>query len=245
MAGLILATACSRVVDEPDGDTRHATQLNPFGSYVDYDVDPGIVLDYPRRICIGPVTMSVKDDAKPEKKPPALPQAEATEAVDPQLVAKEAAKKTKETAELLDLVRQSLEAHARMRFEDLDIAVTAPKAGEDEVAAALGGCSYWLTAKLLRDDQINTLFWARRRLGIELRLTDVDTGETLWTAHHTAARNEASIPLDPVSIAVGIFRTQDFAQDKDVLPSMVDDVMRRLFATFPALPKPDEPHRGG
>ena len=244
IAGLmVVVAACSQVIDQRDGDARNEAQANPFGSYVEYDVDPGIVLSAPRRICVGAVTVSLKDEAKAEEKPANAQTV--LDATDQAEIDKEKADKAKERAELPEMIRRSLVEHARMRLENLDIAVTAARPGEDEFAAALDGCAYWLTADLVTDDQINTLFWARRRLGVELRLANVETDETLWTARHTAARNEASVPLDPVSVVVGVFRTQDFALNQDILPSMVDDVMRRLFATFPALAPSDEPHRAG
>lgn len=229
LAGLLLSLpACSQVVNVGrDSDVHNAAALNPFGQVVEYDVDPALVLDYPRRICIGMVTLSVKDGAPAAAKAEMKPKAGG------------------EAASMPDLLRRSLVAHARMRFEDLGITVTAAKPDEDPVAAALDGCTYVLTATLVEDDEFYTLVWSRRRLGVELRLSDIDTDQILWTARHVDTRNEASMPLDPFGLMLAVFRAQDFADDKDIRPSMLDDVMRRLFATFPADPAPDEPHRDG
>lgn len=215
-AGILMA-GCSQVATiERNSDAHNLAQLNPFASVVEYDVDPAIVLETPQRICIGPVTMSAK--------PPALD--------DPAQTVKIA-----EERQALPLILQrSLEAHARVRLEDLDIAVTGGKSGEDHIQAALDGCTYLLTADLVEDDAIYSLFWSRRQLGIELRLAAVDSDQTVWSARHVDSRNEGSLPLDPVSLVVSVVRTQDFASDRDILPSMIDDVMRHLFATFPDLP---------
>jgi len=216
LAALMLAAGCSQVVNiERDSDAHNIAQLNPFESVVEYDVDPAIVLDAPRHVCIGPVTISAKQAASDGQ-----PQAE---------------KIAQQRKGLPEMLRQSLEAHARVRLEDLDIAVTASKAGEDHVQAALDGCSHLLTANLVEDDEIYSLFWSRRRLGIELRLAAVESDQTVWSARHVDTRNEGSLPLDPVSLVVSVVRTQDFASDRDILPSMIDDVMRRLFAAFPDL----------
>lgn len=210
--GLALAAAaCSQVVNvSQDSELHNGAELNPFGHVVEYDVDPAIVLDYPRRICVGAVATPADGAAA------------------------DAAK----TAKLAELIRRSLVAHARMRFEDAGIAVAAAPRDEDPVAAALDGCAYLLTAKLVRDDQFYTLFWSRRRLGLEVRLADLGTDQTLWTARHVDARSEASLPLDPLGLMVGVFRAQDFADDQDIVPSMIDDVVRRILATFPVLPEP-------
>lgn len=231
LVGLCLALpACSQVVNiGRDSDVHDAAALNPFGQVVEYDVDPALVLDNPRRICIGVVTVSVKDDvAPPRSDGAATDHKDGPGAVD-----------------MPDLLRRSLVAHARMRFEDLGIAVAAAKPDEDPIAAALDGCTYILTANLVEDDQFYTLVWSRRRLGVELRLSDIDTDQTLWTARHVDTRDEASLPLDPFGLMLAAFRAQDFADDKDIRPSMLDDVMRRLFATFPVLAAPDEPHSDG
>ena len=220
-----LLGACSQVVNiGRDSDAQGAARLNPFNYVVKYDIDPAIVLDYPRRICIGGVAVAA-DAEKTEKNSDALPDKE-TQAPDKPDVA--------------ELVRRSFVAHALLRLEELDIAATVAPSGGDEIDAAVSNCPYLLSAVLLKNDEFYTLFWSRRRIGIELRLTEVDSEQTLWTAQHVSSRNEAAMPLDPVGLAVAIFRAQDFAKDADIVPSMVDDVMRRLFAAFPVLPKSDD-----
>lgn len=217
LAVILLTVGCSRVVNvEHDSDAHNIAQLNPFASVVEYDVDPAIVLDAPQRVCIGPVTISAKPPTSDDQS--------------------QTGKIARERQELPAMLQHSLEAHARVRLEDLDIAVSASKSGDDHVEAALDGCTYLLTADLVEDDEIYSLFWSRRRLGVELRLAAVESDQTVWSARHVDSRNEGSLPLDPVSLVVSVVRTQDFATDRDILPSMIDDVMRRLFATFPDLP---------
>jgi len=217
LAAALLMAGCSQVATiERNSDAHNLAQLNPFASVVEYDIDPAIVLETPQRICIGPVTLSAK--------PRTLDDAAQT------------ARIAQERQALPAMLQRSLEAHARVRLEDLDIAVTASKSGEDHVQAALDGCTYLLTADLVEDDEIYSLFWSRRRVGIELRLAAVDSDQTMWSARHVDSRYEGSLPLDPVSLMVSVVRTQDFASDSDILPSMIDDVMRHLFASFPDLP---------
>jgi hypothetical protein len=217
LAAVVLTAGCSQVVNiERNTDAHNLAQLNPFGSVVEYDVDPALVIDVPHRVCIGPVTISAHQP-KPDDRPPSPTSAQ-------------------QWTELPGMLQRSFEAHARVRLEDLDIAVIASKAGEDPIQAALDGCTYLLTADLVEDNEIYTLFWSRRQVGVELRLAAVESDQTVWSARHVDARNEGSLPLDPLSLVVSVVRTQDFASDSDILPSMIDDVMRHLFATFPELP---------
>ena len=221
VSAALLVTACSQVVNVGrDSDAQGTARFNPFGYVIKYDIDPAIVLDYPRRICVGGVTVAQDAEEKPGASNEAAP--------------------GPDTAAVPELVRRSFVAHALMRMDELDIAVTVVPAGGDEVDAAVDGCPYLLTAVLLNSDEFYTLFWSRRRIGVELRLTAVGNEQALWTARHVSSRNEASMPLDPVGLMVAVFRAQDFADDKDIVPSMIDDVMRRLFAAFPVLPKPDK-----
>ncbi len=223
---------CSQVVNVGrDSDASGTARLNPFSHVIKYDIDPAIVLDYPHRICIGGVTVAPDAEKKPE--------AEKTGKERPDADKRETGP-DQDKPTVPELVRRSFVGHGLMRLEELGIAVTVVPPGDDAIDAALGGCPYLLTAVLLNDDEFYTLLWSRRRIGVELRLTAVDSDQTLWTARHVSSRNEASVPLDPIGLAVAVFRAQDFADDKDIVPSMIDDVMRRLFATFPALPRFDK-----
>ena len=56
---------------------------------------------------------------------------------------------------------------------------------------------------------------------------------TLWKARHTASRSDGGLPLSPFSAPLSAFQAASLAGDDDVTPSMVEDVVRRLFATLP------------
>lgn len=100
--------------------------------------------------------------------------------------------------------------------------------------ARVRSCPYALVADLIAQDNAYFLVWSRKRIGIRVRLIRADDKEELWSAQHIASRSEGDLPLDPFGAIVTVFRTKDFADDKDVVPSMVDDALRRIFASFPA-----------
>ena len=54
-------------------------------------------------------------------------------------------------------------------------------------------------------------------------------------AAHTAQRSDGGVPLSLIGAPVSAFRAARFNQDSDVLPSMVDDALRRIFASLPAV----------
>jgi len=100
--------------------------------------------------------------------------------------------------------------------------------------ASVRNCPHTLVAELIAQDDAYLLVWSRKRIGIRARLIRADDKEELWSAQHIASRSEGDLPLDPLGAIVTVFRTKNFADDKDVAPSMVDDALRRIFASFPA-----------
>lgn len=75
--------------------------------------------------------------------------------------------------------------------------------------------------------------WAQARLEMAARLIRASDGTELWRGHHSASRSEGSFPLSPVSLPMGAFSASRFHGDNDVLPSMADDVARRIVASLP------------
>lgn len=96
-------------------------------------------------------------------------------------------------------------------------------------------CDYGLdivTAKVGTD---YLMVWSQNQVGLDLSLTNTRTEEELWRARHIGRRGHGGLPITPVSFGVNMFEAGSSSIDEDQLPSVVDDTLRRMFATFPDL----------
>jgi len=107
--------------------------------------------------------------------------------------------------------------------------------GDRRYFAASLGCETTLHVSLFDSGETYLLVWSQRRMGYEAELRTADDGLLLWRARHVARRSDGGVPLSPASVGVAAVTAGAFRQDGDIIPSMVDDVARRLFATFPNL----------
>jgi len=55
----------------------------------------------------------------------------------------------------------------------------------------------------------------------------------LWQAAHTVWRADGGLPLSPVGALSGMASAAMFAQDKEIMPSLIDDALRRMVRTLP------------
>ena len=134
---------------------------------------------------------------------------------------------------MVDVVHSALLARAQAVLHDITILEIPSDPTSAIFEASIQGCHHILFAELIAQEESYLLIWSRKRLGIMARLICTDDREELWTARHVASRVEGDVPLSPFVAAITVFRAMDFAEDKDVFPSMVDDAMRRIFETFP------------
>ncbi len=81
------------------------------------------------------------------------------------------------------------------------------------------------------------LVWAQARLGLTLQLRATRNGEALWWGRHAAERSEGGLPMGLLSLPIEAFSASRFAEDADVLPSMADDVARRVMESLPPVPQ--------
>ena len=70
-------------------------------------------------------------------------------------------------------------------------------------------------------------------MGLELTLKRIGKKDILWQARHTASRGDGGLPLSPIGLVLDTFRAGRFMGDRDMLASMIHDVVRRLFITLP------------
>jgi hypothetical protein len=75
--------------------------------------------------------------------------------------------------------------------------------------------------------------FAQVSFGLKLTLTRARDGEVMWRGSHQASRSGGGLPLGLLGIPIIAFKAGRFSSDADVLPSMVDDVTRRIFASLP------------
>ena len=77
--------------------------------------------------------------------------------------------------------------------------------------------------------------WARQRLVRQIELIRAEDGRRLWVAEGVTERNDGGLPFTPVGAVIGAVRASNLQADSQVLPSMVDDVLRQAFATLPPM----------
>ncbi|MBT3765672.1 MAG: hypothetical protein HOB79_18070 [Rhodospirillaceae bacterium] len=75
--------------------------------------------------------------------------------------------------------------------------------------------------------------FAQVSFGLKLTLTRASDGEVMWRGAHQASRSGGGVPLGLLGIPIIALKAGRFSSDTDVLPSMVDDVTRRIFASLP------------
>ena len=80
--------------------------------------------------------------------------------------------------------------------------------------------------------------WARQRLVLQIELVRASDGQSLWMAEGVTERNNGALPITPVAAIVGAMRASTLQTNSQILPSMVDDVLRQSFATFPPMGPP-------
>lgn len=94
-------------------------------------------------------------------------------------------------------------------------------------------CETYLSWRVLVSEEDYFLVWSQRRLRIEAALYRARDDRLLWQAVHTGRRSDGSVPLSPLSLPLAIFDATNLKADADVLPSMTDDVIRRMIVTLP------------
>ncbi|MBT3700508.1 MAG: hypothetical protein HOE62_04415 [Alphaproteobacteria bacterium] len=94
-------------------------------------------------------------------------------------------------------------------------------------------CRAVLTWKLTSASETFLLAFGARNIGLALTLKRFGKDDILWQARHRTSRTGGGLPLSPVGLVVDTVRAGQFMDDRDMLPSMIHDVVRRLFTTLP------------
>ena len=117
-----------------------------------------------------------------------------------------------------------------LRKQNLDL----DHAGDARTFAWKTRCRAILSWRLTGASETFLLAWGARRVGLELTLKRIGRQDILWRASHAARRSGGGLPLSPVGLVVDTVRAGQFMGDRDILTSMIHDVVRRLFTTLPA-----------
>ena len=99
--------------------------------------------------------------------------------------------------------------------------------------AEVARCDSVLEARIGHSDAFYAVVFAGYRLGLDLRLIRVANGITLWRAHHVAGRTDGGLPLG-LSAVTSAWSATSLVHDEEAVHSLVDDLARRLFVTWPA-----------
>ena len=104
---------------------------------------------------------------------------------------------------------------------------------ERRILASELSCDHILEVRLLESDIKFAGVMSYARLGLDLQLVRARDGRPRWRASHVATRIGGSPPFSLISAPLSAAQSFLMASDNELLPSMVDDVVRRIMTTFP------------
>ena len=82
-------------------------------------------------------------------------------------------------------------------------------------------------------DSVYAVVWAEISVDIHLTLKRARDGEDLWRGRHRARRGDGGLPIGLFGAGGGALAAGRLAGDADVLPSIIDDSLRRMMASLP------------
>jgi hypothetical protein len=112
------------------------------------------------------------------------------------------------------------------------LALDLNHAGDRRRFAQIERCDVFVRWRAIGSSNENFLVWSHRDFGLDVEMFRAPD-RTLWKASHVARRSDGGVPLSPLSAPIAIFEAARFSNDKDILPSMIDDTLRRLVASLP------------
>jgi hypothetical protein len=94
-------------------------------------------------------------------------------------------------------------------------------------------CKHFAQPEIRHVETTYALVWAQRKLELGLQIHGYERKNLLWKASHLASRGDGGLPLSPFSLGSALFAAGREHQDKDTLPSMIDDSFRRMLIKLP------------
>jgi len=98
---------------------------------------------------------------------------------------------------------------------------------------AVTSCKHFAVPSVKSIDNTFVVFWSQMDVELQLSIERPGQGERLWYARHKARRGDGALPLSPLGLGGGAISAGWVQGDGDRLPSMIDDVMRRIALTIP------------
>jgi hypothetical protein len=96
-------------------------------------------------------------------------------------------------------------------------------------------CESLIVWRLVTFSSTYVVVWSEQQVGLDLELVRARDGLILWRALHVARRSDGGLPLSVLGAPVAAFQAKRFLEDRDVVPSVIDDVLRRTFLTLPII----------
>jgi hypothetical protein len=112
------------------------------------------------------------------------------------------------------------------------LALDLNHAGDRRRFAEIENCGAFLRWRTLASSNGYFLVWSHRDFGLDVEIFS-DSNQTLWKASHIASRADGNLPLSFLSAPIAIYEAGRFSTDQDILPSMIDDTLRRLVTSLP------------
>jgi hypothetical protein len=110
--------------------------------------------------------------------------------------------------------------------------VFADPKGAPALARALG-CDGLVEARITEAGATYAVFFASYRMGLELRVVRVRDGLELWRSRHLSQRMTGSVPVS-LGAPVAVISASSLVSDGEAVHSLVDEILRRLFVTWPS-----------
>lgn len=94
-------------------------------------------------------------------------------------------------------------------------------------------CRFYARAVLydLGDDYVGV--FAKKHVGVMVQMMRIHDEEPVWQAAHTVWRADGGVPTSPLSLVGGVAQAAMFSADEEIIPSLIDDAMRRMMRTLP------------
>ena len=100
-------------------------------------------------------------------------------------------------------------------------------------------CDTVFEYKISKPRHANMLFWSEIKIGLEARLIRQQDGLELWKARHVARRSDGGLSFSPIGIAVNAYDANALSSDKDIIDSVIEDLVRRLMKSMPNMEDTD------
>lgn|GEM_PF-832618 len=94
-------------------------------------------------------------------------------------------------------------------------------------------CRFYVNAELYDLGDEFAVVFSEKHVGIKIDMMRFEDDEPVWQAAHTVWRADGGMPLSPMGALGGIASAAMFSSDTEILPSLVDDAMRRMVRTLP------------